>query len=209
MASYRKNKAFSKRSGSYGGKSEEPEIDNSNTHVGFWKDNSPFSNWHLAKYTYDGHRFANSEQGMMWGKSVLFGDKDMEKQILETTDPKTVKALGRKVKRFDEKTWKKNRTKIMFQHCYAKFSQNPTLKKHLYNTGAKMLVEASPYDKVWGIGLRWHEARYIDPKKWPTKKGEKENNLLGKSLVAVREALRDEDVKKDTGTSHYDHREMC
>ena len=202
MASYAKKKAHAKQSGKYGSETEEAEIDNSKTHVGFWKSGSPFSNWHSAKYQYEGHTFANSEQGMMWSKAVLFGDKEMENQILETSDPKSVKAFGSKVKGFSEKIWKKHRCDIMYKHCYAKFSQNDKLKKHLYNTGTKILVEASPYDKIWGIGMLWNEARYVDSKKW------KGLNLLGKTLTSVREKLREEDAKKDTGMSYFDHRAL-
>lgn len=144
-----------------------------------------FSNWHPAKFDKDGHTFQNTEQYMMYRKALLMGDNEMASNILKTPDPKSVKALGRKVKNWDESKWVANREQIMYDGCLAKFStpENLVMKKMLLSTHPKHLVEASPYDKIWGIGLRGTDERAKDPKQW------KGLNLLGKTLDKVRDTL--------------------
>lgn len=157
------------------------------TMVLFWGSDCPFSNWYPAPFTWRGLSFANTEQFMMYHKSLLMNDEETAKELLSTTDPRKAKGLGRKVKNYDEAEWEKSRLSVMITGCAAKFSQNPKLKELLLGTGNKVLVEASPFDKVWGIGLDQGDPRALDPKQW------RGRNLLGVSLIAVREDLSYDD----------------
>jgi ribA/ribD-fused uncharacterized protein len=98
--------------------------------------------------------------------------------------PKTIKALGRQVINFDEKEWDKVKYKIVLNGNYYKFSQNVDMLEALRSTGNKVLVEASPYDKVWGVGLDENNEKIYNPSYW---KGE---NLLGFALMEVRDELK-------------------
>jgi ribA/ribD-fused uncharacterized protein len=152
----------------------------------FWQNGSPFSQWHPSQYELNGVTYSCAEQGMMHGKALLFEDYGTAKMILNTNKPKTMKELGRKVRFFDEKVWKKNRERIVYQNSVAKFTQNPHLLEALLdNTDeGSLLVEASPYDSIWGIGLNEAAARNTPPKSW------KGLNLLGKILTQVRDEIK-------------------
>src|SRR5689334_18623387 len=90
---------------------------------------------------------------MMWRKAILFApDSEYPGLIKEETDPKTIKALGRRIPDFDEDTWVDNRYKIVVDGNYLKFTQDENLKQQLLSTGERDLVEASPMDKIWGVG---------------------------------------------------------
>ena len=93
------------------------------------------------------------EQYMMAGKAGLFGDSEIREQILKCSDPKQIKALGRKVRSFDQKVWDKFKYAIVLLGNWYKFSQNRELREFLLSTGGSVLVEASPYDNIWGIRL--------------------------------------------------------
>lgn len=166
-------------------KQQAPEINHSENYVFFWQTSSPFSNWHPAKYTHEGIEFNCSEQGVMYDKAKLFGDDETAQKILECneSEQREMKELGRKIRNFNEDTWNKNKVDIYTNHCRAKFVQNEHLKTKLLETGTKTLVEASPYDKVWGIGLHERDAKIIHPSKWPGQ------NLLGKILTSIRDEL--------------------
>ena len=113
---------------------------------------------------------------------MLFNDFEIASQILNETDVRKIKALGRKVKDFDENWWNQHKECFMFNACYAKFSQNDKLKNFLLSTGTYEIIEASPVDNIWGIGFSSDKAmENID--KWG-------QNLLGKTLVNVRTRLR-------------------
>lgn len=117
-------------------------------------------------------------------KALLFDDKMMYDKIMSVVTPKVQKKYGRMVKGFDENKWIKNREQIMYDGCFLKFSQNKKLKEYLLSTGDKIIVEASPYDKVWGIGLGKNHVDVANVKKWRGK------NLLGKCLMEVRKNIR-------------------
>lgn len=153
-------------------------------HVLFW--GGPFSNFHEAHFSLDGHEFSTSEQYFMWRKAMTFGDEQIAQEILEAETPKAAKKLGRKVKGYDEVVWAKVREEVMETACYAKFTSNEELKKLLLSYPGKEFVEASPYDKIWGIGLGEMEAAEKDEKEWPGQ------NLLGKVLGKVRERIKKE-----------------
>lgn len=119
----------------------------------------------------------------MWNKAILFDSNDIAEQILQTSDPKKQKALGRKVRNFDEKKWDERKLDIVIKGNILKFTQNEKLKNELLSH-SKILVEASPYDKIWGVGLHFDDDAILDEKKW---QGE---NLLGIALMEVRNNLK-------------------
>lgn len=148
--------------------------------IGFWKVADPygeFSNWYLSKFTLKGVSFISSEQALMYLKAIMFKDEELASKILEETNQRVIKDLGRQVKNYDDKVWSNNRWNVMVNILKAKFSQNERLKELLLNTGEVDIYEASPCDNIWGIGS-------IDT---CNIKGE---NLLGKALMETREWLR-------------------
>lgn len=149
----------------------------------FFTEASPFSQWYRCSFTEDGRAFNCAEQYMMHGKAVLFEDGEVAAKILEADHPRTHKALGRKVRGFDDKVWRRERERIVRAGNHAKFTQNPELRELLLATRGTVLVEASPYDKIWGIGLAASDPRAQDPSQW------KGGNLLGKILTALRDDL--------------------
>jgi ribA/ribD-fused uncharacterized protein len=145
--------------------------------------NGCFSNFYPANFTENNIEFNCSEQYMMYKKACLFKDEFNANRILESKNPKDIKALGRKVKGFDQKIWEVNARKIVTQACLLKFTQNQDLLTLLLDTKEDILVEASPYDKIWGIGLTQKDAIKIESSKWPGK------NWLGECLMAVKQLL--------------------
>ena len=152
----------------------------------FWRSESPFSQWHRSSFTVDGITFTHAEQYMMHAKAMLFGDSEVAEQILATNSPRKQKSLGRKVRGFDQDIWERERENIVRVANRAKFTQNPGLKKKLMATGDTELVEASPVDRIWGVGLTADDPRIQDRKSW------RGLNLLGKILTELRDELRDE-----------------
>jgi ribA/ribD-fused uncharacterized protein len=149
----------------------------------FWKPTESYGflgNWYYSPFVKDEIPFINNEQYFMWAKQQLFDPTNvaLEKKILETNSPKIMKDLGRLVRNFNQKEWDSQKYDIMKNGLIEKFSQNSELKILLLNTLNSILVEASPYDKIWGIGLTAKDAMTHKP--W---KGE---NLLGKALMDVR-----------------------
>jgi len=140
----------------------------------FFTEASPFSQWYRCVFTAGDHTFRCAEQYMMHGKALLFGDADTAAKILAADHPRAHKALGRKVKPFDDAKWKAGCEAIVRAGNRAKFTQNPALLELLLATRGTTLVEASPYDKIWGIGLAASDPRAQDPAQW------KGRNLLGK-----------------------------
>ena len=116
-------------------------------------DQSCLSNWFSAPFEVLGQLYPTTEHFMMAEKARLFGDEDARMQILTAGSPGKAKAIGRKVRGFVEDTWRANRFEIVVQGNLGKFQQNEGLRKYLEGTGTRILVEASPKDRVWGIGL--------------------------------------------------------
>ena len=145
--------------------------------------NACFSQWFPKTFTVDGQSYATAEHFMMAEKARLFSDEEALAQILVAESPGAAKALGRKVRGFDDKVWKAARTEIVVRGNLAKFSQNSELKKHLLKTGKAVLVEAAPRDQIWGIGLGAKNPKASDPALW------RGLNLLGFALMQVRDAL--------------------
>lgn len=149
----------------------------------FWRPESPFSQWHPSEFVVEGNRFICAEQYMMHGKAVLFGDLAVAERILASTSPKTHKALGRKVSGFEEQLWRRERERLVYEGNHAKFTQNEALLKALLATAGTELVEASPLDRIWGVGLKAEDPRIQDPSRW------RGQNLLGKVLTRLRNDL--------------------
>lgn len=143
-----------------------------------------FSQWYKSDFTTsDGTLYKNMEQYMMAQKALLFEDYDVLSMIMSTTNPYDIKRFGRQVKGFNDDVWKSHRTRIVYEGNLLKFSQNEQLKQILLETGTKTIVEASPSDRIWGIGLSVEKARVTPESKW------KGLNLLGKALMEVRTTL--------------------
>jgi ribA/ribD-fused uncharacterized protein len=149
----------------------------------FFTEASPFSQWYGCRFTVGEHAFTCAEQYMMYGKAMLFGDAAVAAQVLAADHPRAHKALGRTVRPYDEHQWRVHRERIVHAGNHAKFTQNPELRALLEATRGTVLVEASPYDKIWGIGLAATDPRAKDPTQW------KGQNLLGKVLTALRDEL--------------------
>jgi len=141
---------------------------------------SCFSQWWPCAFEVDGVSYSSAEQYMMASKARLFGDAAIEAQILATSDPGRCKALGRKVSGFDEGVWSREASGIVVEGNLAKFGQNDRLKHYLLGTRDEVLVEASPLDSIWGIGLARDDERAKDPLQW------RGTNLLGFALMEVR-----------------------
>ena len=120
---------------------------------------------------------------MMYQKAMLFGDERMAERILEAAKPGKQKKLGRQVRGFDQEIWFQNAKLIVYRGNYAKFTQNENLKKRLFKTKGTTLVEASPTDIIWGIGLSEQDPRCQDRKQWQG------TNWLGEVLTQLREDL--------------------
>jgi ribA/ribD-fused uncharacterized protein len=154
-------------------------------YIFFWRphdDHGWLSNWYDAPFTTsDNTIYKTSEHYMMHHKALLFKDYDTAFRILGAETPKIAQTLGRQVKNFDEKTWKEHRLQIMYDGLVAKFEAHDDLRDKLIKTYPSDLVEASPVDKIWGIGMNPKDAyANPDPSRW---KGE---NLLGYVLGIVR-----------------------
>jgi ribA/ribD-fused uncharacterized protein len=144
-----------------------------------------FSQWFPANFVVDGVNYNCAEQYMMAEKAKLFGDEDVRLQILTETDQMSIKKLGRQVKGYVDEVWLEHRYDVVIRGNMAKFSQNEELKTFLQSTNQKILVEASPKDTIWGIGMDEFNKDVTNPIKW------KGTNLLGFALMEVRDRLTD------------------
>lgn len=160
----------------------------------FW--GGPFSQWLDSEFEIDGVTYNCCEQYMMAEKARLFKDDEALEAIMDSCDPREQKAIGRTVSNFDKDEWEKILPwgdddekpycwQIVWKCNYAKFTQNPGLLEALMETGDKLLVEASPYDAIWGIKLGEEDPRAQDRSQWQGL------NWLGEVITDVREAIRD------------------
>lgn len=146
---------------------------------------SCLSQWYPAPFTVDGVRYATAEHFMMAGKARLFDDDEAARAILGDDDPRQAKEAGRTVRGFDERVWVEHRYGLVVDANRGKFGTHPELREFLLGTADRVLVEASPYDTVWGIGLRAEQPEAGRPSQW------RGLNLLGFALMDVRAALGD------------------
>lgn len=144
---------------------------------------SCFSQWYPAPFIVDNNRFASAEHFMMAEKARLFDDNETLQKIIHAPNPGAAKAFGREVRGFRQDIWDANRYNIVVKANLAKFSQNEALKQFLLATNERVLVEASPVDKIWGIGLAEDAENIENPLTW------KGLNLLGFALMEVRAQL--------------------
>ena len=142
-----------------------------------------FSQWFPSAFVVDGEGYATAEHWMMAEKARLFGDADAESRVFETEDPAEVQAVGRSVRNYDEDRWREHRFEIVVAGSLAKFGQDPVLRDYLLSTEGTVLVEASPRDAVWGIGMGRDDPRAARPSEWPGL------NLLGSALMEARQLL--------------------
>lgn len=152
----------------------------------FWRKHTIYSQWHYSVFFDDTVKFTCAEQYMMYQKAILFGDCVMANKISKEKDPGKIKSLGRKVHGFTDEVWNAYCLQIVKQGNIAKFSQNKKLKETLFSTYPKILVEASPVDAIWGIGLVHDDERAWDEETWEGK------NYLGYVLTEVRDELMEE-----------------
>jgi ribA/ribD-fused uncharacterized protein len=157
-------------------------VQETNTHIYFW--GSFLSNFEPVKIKFAGFDFHTSEQLFMFLKAKYFVDEEMATRIVEEgQDPFTAKKLGRQVKGFNEEEWAEDREDMMYIACQRKFMDDDMFKL-LLATGDKILVEGSPHDKIWGVGLNFNGEEILDEENWNGL------NLLGKVLMKVRDDMR-------------------
>jgi len=147
----------------------------------FWS--GVFSQWHPSPFVIDGVTYNCAEQYMMAEKARLFRDTTREAMIMTSPDPSDQKRYGRQVMGFDFTKWNAAAKDIVYRGSHAKFTQNPDLLAHLMATAGSTLVEASPADEVWGIGLRKNDKRALNRSQW------RGTNWLGEVLTKLRENL--------------------
>lgn len=143
--------------------------------IRFWREREQygaFSNFHPCKFIWRDVEFNCSEQAFMWAKAKFFQDEETAEKIMQETDPRKIKKLGRLVKNFDEKSWDYVKYRVMLNINYEKYSQNKDLRDLLISTGNARIEEDSPFDYIWGTG-----------------KNGSGKNLLGCVLMEVRNLL--------------------
>lgn len=150
----------------------------------FWGSSEIYSNFHYSPFVVNGVRYRCVEQFMMACKAMLFGDMVALGLIMKETVPFKMQQIGRTVKGYTDEKWFAVRDDVVFQGCLAKFQQNQVMGRTLLATDDLMMVEASPKDRIWGIGLGENDPRALIPTKWLG------DNRLGKALMRVRDVLR-------------------
>lgn len=143
------------------------------------------SQWYPANFTIDGQTYLTAEHFMMANKAVVFGDSEAYEAVLRGATPQDAKRIGREIRGFDAARWQAVCFELVVEGNAEKFSQNPSLRDFLLDTGDRVLVEASPVDRVWGIGVAADDPRAANPEQW---EGE---NLLGFALMEVRRRIAD------------------
>ena len=141
------------------------------------------SQWWPAEFTVDGVTYATAEHFMMRAKALLFGDNEIADRVPAASHPSEAKKLGRQVHGFDEQVWARHRFDLVVAGNVAKFGQNAGPRRFLTGTGDRVLVEASPRDRVWGIGMGAGNELAPSPEHW------RGLNLLGFALMAARHQL--------------------
>ncbi|MDQ1035865.1 ribA/ribD-fused uncharacterized protein [Streptomyces sp. V3I8] len=145
---------------------------------------SCLSQWWPSPFTVDGVEYRTAEHWMMAHKARLFGDAEAERLALDASGPALAKKAGRLVRGFDEAVWERERFGIVVEGSVRKFASDGALLGFLLGTGDRVLVEASPVDRVWGIGLAGSDDAASDPARW------RGPNLLGFALMKARTRLR-------------------
>jgi ribA/ribD-fused uncharacterized protein len=142
------------------------------------------SQWAKCRFEINGVTYNCCEQFMMAEKARVFDDADAAQAILAAKSPRDQKALGRTIRGFRERTWNAVCRGIVYCGNLAKFSQDAQLRELLLGTGHRTIVEASPKDPIWGIGLSQDDPQVENPSQWQG------TNWLGVALMQVRDELR-------------------
>ncbi|KAI9660965.1 MAG: hypothetical protein M1821_009292 [Bathelium mastoideum] len=165
---------------------------NENGPIFFWREfEEPYgflSQWYECTFEHDGIKYHHAEMWMMTQKAKLFNDQGTSEQMMQTIVPKEHQALGRKVKGYNGKVWDQNKSRIVEEGNWWKFTNcldQPQLKRLLLETGDRELVEASPTDRIWGVGFDAYTAE-ANRKDWG-------QNLLGKAIMAVRKRIKEQE----------------
>lgn len=169
-------------------------------YIGFWKpdnDAGRFSQWYMSTFNDGIEGYDNAEQWMMSEKARLFRDMETRVRIKSTSNPSVIKKLGREVRHFVPEVWDASCIKFVIMGNYMKFSQDENLKKYLLSTMDSILVEASPYDAIWGVKLFPDEPALKDPNKW------RGTNYLGFALMTVRDILQGKQTLEDIVGEEY------
>lgn len=148
----------------------------------FW--DGTFSQWAASPFKIDGVAFNTAEQYMMYKKALLFHDYKQTEKIMGTSNPRSQKQLGKEVMGFNKDRWERYCKGYVFDANYAKFTQNPKMLEELLATEGTSLVEASPKDNIWGIGLAEDNPKAQSRDTWEG------TNWLGEVLTAVREEIK-------------------
>ena len=151
---------------------------------------SCFSQWYDSPFVEGEVKYLTAAHYMMHAKANLFNDLNAAAKVLSAKTPGEAKAIGREIQGFDEEQWVRSRFDIVVKANLAKFTSTPELKEFLMNTSNKVLVEASPVDRIWGIGIANDNPSIENPKEWNGL------NLLGYALMEVREQLMKVNVCK-------------
>lgn len=150
-------------------------------YVAFW--GSVFSNFFPCHFTLNRKEWTSSEKYFMYMKAVTFGDEKVAKEIYKLDDPRQIKEFGRKVKNYDDNVWDEVREQIMYNAVKAKFEQDGLCNYCILEYPHETFIEGNPYDKIWGVGIKFNDNRIFDKTNWNGK------NLLGKILTKVRDEI--------------------
>jgi len=162
----------------------KPILNDDDHYEFFWETSSIYSQWIKSDFVIDGVTYCMAEQWMMAGKARLMDDHVTLAKIMNTRDARKIKNLGWEVTPFDDAKWIAHREEILYQGNLAKFTQNSKFAEELLTTGDKVIVEAAPNDRAYGIGMTAQQARITPVAQWA---GE---NILGQQLMRVRQTLR-------------------
>lgn len=149
-----------------------------------------FSQWWLSDFVVDEIKYKSAEHWMMAEKARLFNDDEILIKIIDCRTPAEAKKLGRQVKDFGIEIWKEKCFETVVKGNFYKFSQKENLKNFLLNTNDRVIVEASPVDPIWGIGLAIDSPNVENPEQWEG------INLLGFALMEVRDLLKENEISK-------------
>lgn len=147
----------------------------------------PFSNWNQEhSFNIKHMTFDCGEMAMMAWKAAFFKDWITFEKIMKPSHPSKYKDLGRDVKPYDEEAWDGERDKMMFVICLERARQIPAVDQMLIASEGREIVEASQFDKIWGVGLAEYDERILDRRNW------RGTNRLGKAYMRVREVRQKE-----------------
>jgi len=152
---------------------------------------SCLSQWWMSRFMENNVIYKSAEHYMMEGKARVFNDVEIAAKIIASDSPHKAKQLGREIRGFNDKAWNQHKYEIVKQANYLKFTQNEGLQKFLLNTTDKIIVEASPDDRIWGIGMAENHSNVANPNEW------KGSNLLGFALMEIRDEITYKNRKRN------------